>query len=250
MSADNETRRQVMEETWWRVALSNSGKSSSLQTGCYWSLPASQSTSELTLPAECWLSSTIDNSTGATVKCLMDLAPHSSEVFTLALPSWSSILCLDESGNIHYQLHAEEQARAEDDSDSNAVGLGVGLGVGLFCLLLLVMIAIVAVVGYRKKRASSRDAIADVESGAVEYTVKRDPSKKSGKKDKDLKFSWEIPFDELEFGDELGRGDWYRAFGIVWKGSWRESPVAIKQVLGITTGAELEDFKSEIQIMK
>jgi hypothetical protein len=45
-----------------------------------------------------------------------------------------------------------------------------------------------------------------------------------------------IPYEELTFDKEIGRG----AYGLVWKGTWRGATVAIKQVIELTTIFEVE----------
>jgi len=59
--------------------------------------------------------------------------------------------------------------------------------------------------------------------------------------------SWEISFEELEFGELIGSG----AFGDVYKGSWRQITVAIKKLKpSATMGAKLKEFKQEIDLFK
>jgi len=59
--------------------------------------------------------------------------------------------------------------------------------------------------------------------------------------------SWEIDYSELVFGPELGSGD----FGVVYKGEWRQTPVAIKKLLNadLLSPQELDDFRSEAALM-
>ena len=62
---------------------------------------------------------------------------------------------------------------------------------------------------------------------------------------------FEIPNDELQKEKEIGRG----AFGVVYKGYWRDSEVAIKELqLSQTSGhqfdKELKEFQDEAAVMK
>eukprot|EP01114_Cavostelium_apophysatum_P020602 TRINITY_DN6952_c0_g1_i2.p1 TRINITY_DN6952_c0_g1~~TRINITY_DN6952_c0_g1_i2.p1 ORF type:complete len:962 (-),score=141.12 TRINITY_DN6952_c0_g1_i2:48-2933(-) len=61
------------------------------------------------------------------------------------------------------------------------------------------------------------------------------------------KESWEIDYDELKIEKEIGRG----AYGVVYKGVYRSTPVAVKQLFaeGLTPEA-VSDFKRETQVMK
>ena len=60
---------------------------------------------------------------------------------------------------------------------------------------------------------------------------------------------WEIDFEEMELGKELGRG----AFGVVYKGKWRLQDVAIKEVpperVTQMTPKDFDDFKAECDLM-
>lgn len=56
----------------------------------------------------------------------------------------------------------------------------------------------------------------------------------------------EIPFSEIAFGDRIGEG----TFGLVYKATWRGSPVAVKmlKMQNITEHA-LQEFRKELQIL-
>jgi serine/threonine protein kinase len=64
--------------------------------------------------------------------------------------------------------------------------------------------------------------------------------------------SYEIPYDELELQEEIGRG----AYGIVYRGMWRDSDVAVKQLVFShnlppdLAEKEMETFLAEAAILK
>ncbi len=61
-----------------------------------------------------------------------------------------------------------------------------------------------------------------------------------------LSVSFEIPYNELQYGNKLGAG----GFGIVYKGTWRFQNVAIKELLDEKPSpAVAADFKNEMQMM-
>eukprot|EP00727_Mastigamoeba_balamuthi_P003259 m51a1_g12930 putative protein kinase (323) ;mRNA; r:1695-2941 len=62
--------------------------------------------------------------------------------------------------------------------------------------------------------------------------------------DKD-EYEWEIPYAELELGKKMGEG----TFGIVYRGRWRGTPVAIKMLKSNVTAHVLRDFKAEVGLM-
>jgi len=56
----------------------------------------------------------------------------------------------------------------------------------------------------------------------------------------------EIPFAELKFGDRIGEG----TFGLVYKATWRGSPVAVKMLkMQSITDHALQEFRKELQIL-
>lgn len=78
------------------------------------------------------------------------------------------------------------------------------------------------------------------------------------------RMEWEIPYEELSFSQQIGAG----AYGVrtsphshaaclaaltdtqvVYRGSWRESEVAIKRLKGGLTEAQLKEFRDEAQLM-
>ncbi|KAL6050303.1 Mast/stem cell growth factor receptor [Balamuthia mandrillaris] len=129
----------------------------------------------------------------------------------------------------------------------------VGGGGGL--LLLLVIVPTLICLVHRKRRASlqrKRNNLMDLEAGD-EMEVYATPktfshSKASNQESLDIGgIQWEIPFEELEFEEEIGKG----GFGVVWRGKWRETPVAIKMFNSIMDSLALkENFQAEMNIMK
>jgi len=55
----------------------------------------------------------------------------------------------------------------------------------------------------------------------------------------------EIPYSEITFEYELGRG----SYGVVYKGSWRNQQVAVKKVIGELSDAQLEAFSAEADLL-
>jgi hypothetical protein len=68
-----------------------------------------------------------------------------------------------------------------------------------------------------------------------------------GKAVVDLNFKgWLIPFNEISMEQEVGRG----AFGVVYKGQWRGTSVAVKQILAEEMNEkEIKAFIAEISLM-
>ena len=60
-----------------------------------------------------------------------------------------------------------------------------------------------------------------------------------------LSSQWEIAFEELKFETEVGSG----AYGHVFSGIWRESPVAIKVLKSQLSASEIQDFVAESEVM-
>ncbi|KAL6079714.1 non-membrane spanning protein tyrosine kinase [Balamuthia mandrillaris] len=157
---------------------------------------------------------------------------------------------------------ASESDREEDggdDEDKTPIIAGASVGGGL--LLLLVVFAVVAAfVIWQRRGSRSRNRFKDqrdLENGVEDlYEMKKDfvaPSAgtekgvRQGRVDTlDQGMSWEIAWQDLEFAEKLGEG----AFGTVWRGLWRNSEVAIKQVSGLGSEKSLEAFKAEVELMK
>ncbi|KAL6076379.1 Mitogen-activated protein kinase kinase kinase 7 [Balamuthia mandrillaris] len=130
----------------------------------------------------------------------------------------------------------------------------VTIGGGL--LLILLLIPTVACIVYRRRRAAlqrKRREMEDLEC-ADELEVYADPkefpssraSKQQSSGSEGRGIQWEIPFSELEFIEVIGKG----GFGVVWRGNWRETPVAIKLFNGIMESPALkENFKAEMDIL-
>ncbi|KAL6079713.1 Mitogen-activated protein kinase kinase kinase 7 [Balamuthia mandrillaris] len=172
------------------------------------------------------------------------------------------------------QNFPDEGSSSNSEDDENKSGGGGGSGsdltgvyvaVPLSVLALVVIVAVV--VGFflvrRKKQRRSlamreRDLESSYEDGEELYGYKSDVIKNStnkrggkneggGRKERGgVQIAWEIPFDEMEFEKEIGKG----AFGVVWKGSWRDSEVAIKQLLRLQSKSDVEAFQAEVELMK
>ncbi|KAL6063207.1 Tyrosine kinase, catalytic domain, variant 2 [Balamuthia mandrillaris] len=157
-----------------------------------------------------------------------------------------------------------QQGRNDSEGDSSNVALPVGLAVGLGIpvLLFLVGLVILFVVLRRKRRASLEkqhaDMTAPMEDGSMELyatgdltavaaSSKRHKRKETKKEKVNGSLQWEIPFSELEFDEQIGQG----CFGTVWRGTWRETTVAIKMFNSIMDSETSKaNFKAESAIMK
>ncbi|KAL6046061.1 Bone morphogenetic protein receptor type-1B [Balamuthia mandrillaris] len=159
---------------------------------------------------------------------------------------------------VHHFIHvyAEDSGRIDDASEDPVIGTWVwviiGVGVGL---LLAVVIPTVVCIVYRQRRASLRRQkleMQDLENTNVEMELYATPKAFSSASPHQNSFEergiqWEIPFAELKFEEEIGKGQ----FGVVWRGRWRETRVAIKMFNAIMSSPALRDnFKAEMDIMK
>ncbi|KAL6068492.1 Tyrosine-protein kinase abl1 [Balamuthia mandrillaris] len=154
---------------------------------------------------------------------------------------------------------SESQATdtGERDSSSNSdsnLGMILGLSLGLPFLLLLPAAIALALLFRRKTKRKARRIQKDLEDGTGESMYQISPIKSGSQPShyestfgpaRGIGFNWNIQFSELTFGEEIGRG----GFGVVRKGKWRGTAVAIKQILA-KHNDELEQMRSEMEIMK
>ncbi|KAL6078324.1 Tyrosine kinase receptor Cad96Ca [Balamuthia mandrillaris] len=145
--------------------------------------------------------------------------------------------------------------RESDTSSDSNLPLILGLTIGLLFLSILVTAIVVGVLLRRRqsKAKKTRRMQKDLEDGR-ENMYQRNPMqprkklRRGGSAEHDergMGFSWNIQFSELTLGEEIGRG----GFGVVMKGKWRGTAVAIKQILAKHNN-ELEQLKSEMEIMQ
>ncbi|KAL6073281.1 Protein tyrosine kinase 2 beta [Balamuthia mandrillaris] len=148
------------------------------------------------------------------------------------------------------------QAKAEEDEEVGAEVIAPVVVVGVLLVLLVVAI-VVAVLLVRSRRARKNMATRemDMEEGQTQYyqasalgkknkeeTKRRKSTKKNN--DKGMQ-NWFINREDLEFIKEIGQG----AFGVVWKGAWRQTEVAIKK-LHTMDDEQLASFQHEAQLMR
>ncbi|KAL6059452.1 Protein kinase, ATP binding site,Tyrosine-protein kinase, active site,Protein kinase domain,Protein [Balamuthia mandrillaris] len=157
--------------------------------------------------------------------------------------------------------------RADDAESDDNTSLIVGLTLGLILPFMLIMFAaliILFIILRRRKeqrlqqsqRDMERDAEMDVYAPAGNIFMGKEKSEKGGDKtvtpvneNYQRTSTWEIPFAELEFDEEIGKGN--REFGTVWRGTWRETTVAIKMFNSIMDSETAKaNFKAECEIMK
>ncbi|KAL6040051.1 non-membrane spanning protein tyrosine kinase [Balamuthia mandrillaris] len=142
---------------------------------------------------------------------------------------------------------AQRGENSSEDFLSKWMWVFVGAGGGL--LLLLVAAPTLICLLLRKRRASLKrkrhtvEHLEALDDGLEMYATPINFSKSARRQSVEKRgFKWEIPFVELEFEEQIGRG----AFGVVWRGKWRATPVAIK----MDSPALKEAFKAEMDIMK
>ncbi|KAL6079707.1 Protein tyrosine kinase 2 beta [Balamuthia mandrillaris] len=146
----------------------------------------------------------------------------------------------------------------DDEDDKTPIIAGASAG-GVFLFLLLGAVLVVVVYFLRRdKRTALSLEMRDMENAPELYGTKKDfaqdcaassPSRmlsEEGEEDEAGGIEWEIPSAELEYGEKIGEG----AFGTVWKGFWRNSEVAIKQLAGLGSEQNMESFKAEIELMQ
>ncbi|KAL6075745.1 Ephrin type-A receptor 4a [Balamuthia mandrillaris] len=151
---------------------------------------------------------------------------------------------------------SDSQNEAQKGDSEDEVGAEVIAPVVVVCVLLLLLVVaiVVAILFVRRSRRSRKDLEDDMhtlEAGESQYQAphtanreKRKAKKKAGKKGDQMQ-NWFIDRDELEFIKEIGQG----AFGVVWKGLWRETEVAIKK-LHTMDDEQLSSFQHEAQLMR
>ncbi|KAL6048730.1 Mitogen-activated protein kinase kinase kinase 7, variant 2 [Balamuthia mandrillaris] len=152
---------------------------------------------------------------------------------------------------------SSSSSRGESNSEEGFAGkwMWVTIGGGGGLLLILLIVPTLACIAYRRRRALQRKRrdMVDLES-ADEMEVYATPqafsssgASKQASASGERGIQWEIPFSELEFIEVIGKG----GFGVVWRGNWRETPVAIKLFNEIMDSPALkENFKAEMNIMK
>ncbi|KAL6062207.1 Vascular endothelial growth factor receptor 2 [Balamuthia mandrillaris] len=146
---------------------------------------------------------------------------------------------------------------------SDEVGAEVIAPVVVIGLLLLVAVAAVLIYFVWRTRRVKRDTAAAMEHNDLEAvyaapTGSQSAAKKkrrATRRDEDAP-GWDIEYSELEFEEEIGRGTLTerdgltnRAFGVVWKATWRNSEVAVKK-LNTMDEHEQQEFQAEALLMK
>jgi serine/threonine protein kinase len=165
-------------------------------------------------------------------------------------------------------------APASAPSQSNLNGGGGGLGVGAIIGIVIGVLAAIAIVVVavvlvqrRKNRKGDRSASApqntkpstetkrpkkvpkaesSSEEGAGNYgTLDVEEQAQNGGELQTFRKEWIISYDDLEFGKQIGRG----AFGVVFRGEYGGSDVAIKQCALNIAADSIQEFKNEAVFM-
>ncbi|KAL6063203.1 hypothetical protein QOT17_011687 [Balamuthia mandrillaris] len=156
------------------------------------------------------------------------------------LPSSSTSSFASASSSSSNQSGDNDKQEPEQGNGSNvALPLGLAFGLGLpFILLLVGLVALFFVLRKKKKRTLRQQhkemTSTDGQPSPMELyafgdvTPARGKNKNKGREEGLLRgkadLQWEIPFAELDFDEQIGQG----CFGTVWRGTWRETTVAIK----------------------
>ncbi|KAL6059708.1 Receptor tyrosine-protein kinase erbB-2 [Balamuthia mandrillaris] len=154
------------------------------------------------------------------------------------------------SDSLESSSQGEDSFKQEGDQDqvgAEVIAPVVVCGV----LLLLLVVALVVMVRVRRARKKVASEARILEEGKSEYqaasplSTKKNDERRRSADGSDETQNWFIDQDELEFEKEIGQG----AFGVVWKGRWRRTEVAIKK-LHTMDDTQLLSFQHEAQLMR
>ncbi|KAL6071243.1 Tyrosine-protein kinase abl1 [Balamuthia mandrillaris] len=154
----------------------------------------------------------------------------------------------------------------EDEEAATANLLVIVLPSALSSLLLcLITFGFVFFRKYRRRKETKKDIETSMEMlEASEYVPayvfniynnKKNLKKKEDDDDARSSFSngslsvgemFALNFEELEFGKQIGKG----SFGVVFKGKWRLTPVAIKLLNNSLRQEQLQEFRKEVELMQ
>ncbi|KAI4351011.1 hypothetical protein L6164_005405 [Bauhinia variegata] len=100
--------------------------------------------------------------------------------------------------------------------------------------------------GYEMKGSGDGEHVASSEGERIsDRSVSNDSTKSESALDDVAEY--EIPWEEITLGERIGLG----SYGEVYRGEWRGTEVAVKRFLDQDiSGESLEEFKSEVQLMK
>jgi len=120
--------------------------------------------------------------------------------------------------------------------NTSVIAIGAGVGGGAFCL---VGVALVAVFSRRRFRKGGSDQ--DLSRiGSIEMPMK--PTYVASHGLTESEYRWQIRYQDLVIGREIGRG----AFGSVFKATWRNSDCVVKQLnIDNTDSQAVSDFLKE-----
>jgi tRNA A-37 threonylcarbamoyl transferase component Bud32 len=162
------------------------------------------------------------------------------------------------SDTIHTDTGSNTDAIASQsqpgDKDDNTIPIAIGVSVGG-----AVFIVIVFLIGFFLMRTRKQPPVANYGTALVEEArapsiyssiqakeevESKNPSPMGSAEDTKLSL-WRVDFNDIKLEKELGRG----AFGMVYKGRWRNQQVAVKKFLDQLTEKQREDFVSECELI-
>ncbi|KAL6050509.1 Tyrosine kinase, catalytic domain [Balamuthia mandrillaris] len=161
---------------------------------------------------------------------------------------------------IHLAVNAtDEYDDKEENNDVPVAAIAVPAAVGgLLLVCLMVVVTIVLMRMMKKKRKQKKEEMQEameLEPGLYstfnthEHHQKKRRASSSAKSNKNngagSEGGFAIRFKDLEFGEQIGQG----SFGVVYRGTWRLTDVAIKMLNNLTE-EQLKEFRQEVELMQ
>ncbi|KAL6049247.1 Tyrosine-protein kinase abl1 [Balamuthia mandrillaris] len=180
------------------------------------------------------------------------------QLMTVKLPLFEERLVFQAA--IHLAVNATDEYDDKEESDDvpvAAIAAPAAVG-GLLFVFLVVVVAIVLMRMMKKKRKQKKEEMQEameLEPGLYstfntnkhhQKKIRAYSSAKSNKKNgAGSEGGFAIRFKDLEFGEQIGQG----SFGVVYRGTWRLTDVAIKMLNNLTE-EQLKEFRQEVELMQ